>query len=111
MKLFTDCEIVRHHLRGNTAVVIVGDRAVTDEEGAALLAEFADSFGTTHRPVYFSKDGWQGLPEAPKAAKKSKPAASASGDLVTINVEAGVDRATLTTALAAVRASTAAGSA
>lgn len=67
MKLFTDCEIVRHHLRGHTAVVIVGARAATVDEGVALLAEFADSFGTTQRPMYFSKDGWQQLGKASKA--------------------------------------------
>lgn len=72
MKLFQDCEIVRQHLRGHTAVTIVGPRAVTADEAAALLAEFADSFGTRHFPSYFSGDGWQDLQaKGPLAARFS----------------------------------------
>jgi hypothetical protein len=49
--------------------MIVGDRALSDAEGAALLAEFVDSFGTTNKPVYFSREGWQILKPARVEAK------------------------------------------
>jgi len=83
MKLFHDCEIVRQHLRGHTAVVVVGNRAVTAAEGASLRAEFIASFGTRLVPMYFSKDGWQTLdapakPAKPPAPAPAKPAAPAA---------------------------------
>lgn len=72
MKLFEDCEIVRQHLRGATAVVIVGDRALVGDEGAALLEEFKASFGERHTPIYFSAEGWQPLAPAARKAKAAQ---------------------------------------
>lgn len=75
MKLFQDCEIHRWHLRGQTAVAIVGSRRATSEELAALAAEFRDSFGDRHVPIYFSAEGWQDMAPQPDAdAKPAKPA-------------------------------------
>ena len=77
MKLFHDCEVIRSHVRGHAAVYIAGDRAVTVDEGAALLAEFVASFGDAQRPMYFSGEGWQALvPAAPEAS----PAEAQSDD-------------------------------
>lgn len=60
MDLFKDCEIQRMHLRGHAVVLIVGDRAVSAQEGAELLAQYAASFGrSTSVPAYVSRDGWQ----------------------------------------------------
>lgn len=70
MKLFENCEILRHHVRGDTAVVIAGDRAVTPAEGAALLVEYANSFGSAAKPIYFSRDGWQMLEGSKKGDAK-----------------------------------------
>lgn len=74
MRLFGECEVVRSHWRGCNAAVIVGPRAITPEESAALLAEWRASFGDTLTPAYHSRDGWQVLdgkggpaPETPEA--------------------------------------------
>jgi hypothetical protein len=89
MDLFRDCEIQRMHLRGNTVVLIVGDRKATPGECHELLKQYAASFGrSTAAPAYISKDGWQLLiprselqtsPASPGAdASETKPAETAS---------------------------------
>jgi hypothetical protein len=88
MDLFKDCEIQRMHLRGSPVVLIVGDRAVSADEGAELLAQYAASFGrSTAVPAYVSSDGWQLLKGAERRAAvaattavagETKPAESAS---------------------------------
>jgi hypothetical protein len=74
MKL-QDCETMQLHIRGVSAVVLIGSRAVTGAEGAALLAEYDQAYGANARPVvFFSKDGWQtptrATPAESKAAQK-----------------------------------------
>jgi hypothetical protein len=89
MDLFKDCEIQRMHLRGSPVVLIVGDRAATAQEGAALLAQYAASFGhSTAAPAYVSRDGWQllkpqfepqtSLSASAPAAGETKPAEPAT---------------------------------
>lgn len=68
MKLFLDCEVMRHHWRGANAAVIVGDRAITTEEGESLMRQFSQSFGSGLTPAYLSPDGWQMLGGAATAA-------------------------------------------
>ena len=73
MDLFKDCEIQRMHLRGSPVVLIVGDRAVSTDEGAELLAQYAASFGrSTAAPAYVSRDGWQLLKA--QAKRQAAPA-------------------------------------
>jgi hypothetical protein len=75
MDLFKDCEIQRMHLRGSPVVLIVGDRAVSADEGAELLAQYAASFGrSTAVPAYVSSDGWQLL--KPPAERRAAVAAT-----------------------------------
>lgn len=79
MDLFKDCEIQRMYLRGSTVALIVGDRAVSAEEGAELLAQYAASFGrSTSMPAYVSREGWQLLkrPERRAAVAASTVVAS-----------------------------------
>jgi hypothetical protein len=72
MKL-QDCETMQLHIRGVSAVVLIGDRAVTGAEAAALLAEYDAAYGHNARPlVYFSKEGWQ----TPQRAKPSESKAA-----------------------------------
>ncbi len=82
MKLFEDCEIVHQHLRGSTAVVIVGNRAIKPDEAAALLGEFKASFGDRHTPIYFSADGWQQLAGA-AVGRKARPVLLQPGEKFT----------------------------
>jgi hypothetical protein len=88
MDLFKDCEIQRMHLRGTPVALIVGDRAVSAEEGAALLAQYAASFGrSTAVPAYVSPDGWQLL--KPQAEQRTTAAATivVAGDTNTVEPE------------------------
>jgi hypothetical protein len=72
MKL-KDCEIRELYVRGMAADVIFGRHAITNQEGAALLAEFRQLRPAAQRVAYLSRDGWQLL--ADPAASESQPAA------------------------------------
>lgn len=88
MDLFKDCEIQRMHLRGSPVVLIVGDRAVSAEEGAELLAQYAASFGrSTSMPAYVSRDGWQLLKPQSKRQAASAETTVVAGDMNTVAPE------------------------
>lgn len=80
MKL-ADCEISHSVMRGNVVVFIYGVRALSDEERADLLQQYASAYGAVTTPGYVSPDGWQDLkaaapgPEPEKAPAKTKKAA------------------------------------
>lgn len=58
MKL-EDCELSYRCVRGHNVAFLFGERALTDEEGAALIAEYLESYGQRQTPAYISPAGWQ----------------------------------------------------
>lgn len=79
MKL-KDCEIRELFVRGVAADVIFGREAVTEEQGAALLAEFRQIRPAARRVAYLSRDGWQTLSEQQTTESTSAPDEKAQTD-------------------------------
>lgn len=73
-----DCEIRELYVRGMAADVIFGRHAVTDQEGAALLAEFLQIRPAARFVAYLSRDGWQLLAKAAEPAEPQPDAADAA---------------------------------
>ncbi len=75
-------EYTMRHIRGRNVGFYAGDRALTDAEGAALLAAHERAYGPGQRPAYVSPDGWQVFaPEqkaAPATSEEAGPAAVAA---------------------------------
>lgn len=82
MVKLSDCEITHRHIRGCNVLFLFGPGRVSDDEGAALLAEYRDAYGPGASPGYVSADGWQVLAEAapvdeaPAAAPVAKKTAA-----------------------------------
>jgi hypothetical protein len=79
MKL-KDCEVRELYIRGMSADVIFGRERITDEQAAALAAEFRLRRPGAERVAYLSRDGWQPLPDAvvapiPEIVNAEAPAA------------------------------------
>lgn len=63
-------EYILRHIRGRNVGFYAGDKALSADEAAALLAAHEKAYGPGLRPGYVSPDGWQVLEVA-----KHKPAA------------------------------------
>lgn len=56
----SDCEITHRHVRGRNLIIIFGERALDENELAALMQEYGEAYGPgVMKPVYASPDGWQ----------------------------------------------------